>query len=125
MKVLIIDDSALMRKMVSRSLRQADIGSVETYEAANGVEGLDMFAKENPTLVLCDWNMPEMDGITFLRNLRKKSRVPVIMLTTEASRERRQEAIQSGASGYVTKPFTPDKLGASIRAVLAGAVEEA
>lgn len=124
MKVLIIDDSSLMRKMVSRSLRQADIGSVESCEAANGVEGLDIFAKENPAIVLCDWNMPEMDGITFLRNLREKSKVPVIMLTTEASSERRQEAIKSGANGYVTKPFTPEKLGDSIRAVLSGAVQE-
>ena len=118
LNVLVIDDSGLMRKMVTRSLRQADVGVGETFEAENGEEGLAALKKHSPDLVLCDWNMPVMDGIEFVKKASEFSTVPVIMLTTEGSSEKVAEARSSGAKGYVTKPFTPEKLGDAIEEVI-------
>ena len=116
MKVLLIDDSSLMRKMVLRALRQADVDVTETFEASNGAEGVEVVKAKQPDLILCDWNMPVMDGLEFVRSASGESG-PIIMLTTEGTPEKRLEAMSAGASGYVTKPFTPEKLGAAIRAV--------
>lgn len=118
MKVLLIDDSGLMRKLILRSLRQADIGVTETFEAANGQEGLDALKANKPDVVLCDWNMPVMDGIQFVEKACTFSSVPIVMLTTEGTVEKIATARKAGATGYVTKPFTPDKLGTAISAAI-------
>ena len=117
-RVLLVDDSAVMRKMVTRTLRQSGLQLSEVLEASNGLEALDVLTNEVVDLILCDWNMPEMDGITFLREARKQYQTPVVMLTTESSQEKVNEAMNAGANGYVSKPCTPEKIGDSLNAVL-------
>ena len=111
--VLIVDDSSVMRKIVERALRQADLELNTVYEAGNGVEGLDLLSSRSVQLVLSDINMPSMDGLEFLRQMRSRnlaSGVPVVMITTESSEEHVKQAIQAGAQGYIRKPFTPEQV---------------
>ncbi|MHC4375370.1 MAG: response regulator [Planctomycetota bacterium] len=115
LKVLIIDDSSLMRKMINRAIRQCAVEVAETFEAENGQEGLQALASHSPDLILCDWNMPVMDGIAFVTEARKSVTTPIIMLTTEGTDSKKAEAMGAGASGYVTKPFTPEKLEEAIK----------
>jgi len=118
LNVLLVDDSAVMRKMIIRSLRQAGIDVADALEASNGVEALASLEKRPVDLVLCDWNMPEMSGIEFLKEARKKHQTPIVMLTTESATDRVSEALTAGADGYITKPFTPDKLNETLSIVL-------
>ena len=107
MKVLIVDDSKAMRMIVMRHLRQAGFGSHTLEEASNGVEALAAVTAAAPDLILCDWNMPEMNGLEFLKALRAKSvQVPFGFVTTESSPEMRQTAHTEGASFLIAKPFT-------------------
>ncbi len=109
MKVLVVDDSATMRKIIVRAL--GTIGVEETAQAADGVEALELFQQESYDLVLTDWNMPNKSGIELVRDIRATgSTIPVVMITTEAEKSRVLEAIQAGISDYVVKPFTPDAL---------------
>ncbi len=111
-KVLIVDDSSTMRKIIARVLRQADIAVEEVLEAADGVEGLQLLASDpDIQLVLSDVNMPVMDGLAFVRAVRAKyakEDLPMIMVTTEGGKQMMQTALDCGANGYVTKPFTSD-----------------
>jgi len=112
-RVLIVDDSSVMRKIVERALRQAAVELDAVFEAANGAEGLELLASKNVQLILSDINMPSMDGLEFLRQLRARNLaagVPVVMITTESSEEHVKEAIQSGARGYIRKPFTAEQV---------------
>ena len=109
-KVLIVDDSSVMRKMISRSLRQTGLDLSVAGEAGNGVEGLAELSAKDVDLVLCDWNMPEMNGLEFIKEARKSYKTPIVMLTTESSQDKVMEAMQAGADGFVTKPFTPDSI---------------
>ena len=118
-KILLVDDSPVMRKMVSRSLRQAGLDIDEVLEAGNGKEALTVLQANAPDVVICDWNMPEMNGLEFVQEARKTYQTPIIMLTTEGTEDRINQAISAGANAYVTKPFTPDKLGEKINLVLA------
>lgn len=107
MKILIVDDSKAMRMIVMRHLRQAGFGSHSLEEASNGVEALAAVGAAPPDLILCDWNMPEMNGLEFLKALRAKSvQVPFGFVTTESSPEMRQTATSEGASFLIAKPFT-------------------
>jgi two-component system chemotaxis response regulator CheY len=111
--VLIVDDSSVMRKIVERALRQADLELDTVYEAGNGAEGLELLGSRSVQLVLSDINMPSMDGLEFLRQMRSRnlaSGVPVVMITTESSEEHVKQAIQAGAQGYIRKPFTPEQV---------------
>jgi len=108
-KLLIVDDSATMRKIVMRVLRQAGIHAQTILEACNGLEGLKQLT-ENPDieLVLSDVNMPQMDGVEFVKGVRQSgSQVPIIMITTESG-EMRSRAIAEGANGFVGKPFNAE-----------------
>jgi two-component system chemotaxis response regulator CheY len=112
-RALIVDDSAVMRKIVERSLRQAGLDPLAVLEAGNGVEGLDQLKSQQVDLILSDINMPLMDGLEFLRQLRAQklaSGVPVVMITTESSEEHVKEAILAGAQGYIRKPFTAEQV---------------
>ncbi len=112
MKVLIVDDSSTMRKIVMRTLRQAGF-EAEVVEAGDGVEGLAQLDGGAPDLIFSDVNMPNMNGIEFLKELRGKDgmgEVPVVMVTTEGGQDSMNQAMELGANGYVVKPFTPDKL---------------
>lgn len=107
MKILIVDDSKAMRMIVMRHLRQAGFGNHTLEEASNGVEALASVGSGAPDLILCDWNMPEMNGLEFLKALRSKSlKVPFGFVTTESSPEMRQTAVTEGASFLIAKPFT-------------------
>ncbi len=118
MKILIVDDSATMRKIISRVLRQASIAIEAVVEAANGREGLaQLQAHPDIRLVLSDINMPEMNGVEFLRAVREQrtaDQLPLFMITTEGGDAMRQAAMASGANGYITKPFTPETMQAAL-----------
>jgi two-component system chemotaxis response regulator CheY len=112
-RALVVDDSSVMRKIVERSLRQAGLDPLAVLEAGNGVEGLDQLKTQQVDLILTDINMPLMDGLEFLRQLRAQklaAGVPVVMITTESSEEHVKEAILAGAQGYIRKPFTPEQV---------------
>jgi two-component system chemotaxis response regulator CheY len=112
-RTLIVDDSSVMRKIVERSLRQAGLETMVVYEASNGNEGLDMLRAKTVDLILSDINMPSMDGLEFLRQLRGQNLapgVPVVMITTESSEEHVKQAISAGAQGYIRKPFTAEQV---------------
>ena len=113
LKVLIVDDSAVMRKIVERALRQAGLELNEVLEASNGAEALAEVQKGSLDIILSDINMPVMDGLEFLRNLATLEAgkgVPVVMITTEGSEARIVEALSVGAKGYIRKPFTPEQV---------------
>jgi two-component system chemotaxis response regulator CheY len=113
LKVLIVDDSAVMRKIVERALRQGGLDLGEVLEAGNGVEALTAVKKGGFDLILSDINMPVMDGLEFLKSIAAEGLakgVPVVMITTEGSEARVVEALSAGAKGYLRKPFTPEQV---------------
>ena len=123
LKVLIVDDSAVMRKIVERALRQAGLDISEVLEAGNGAEALAEVQKGSLDLILSDINMPVMDGLEFLKSLATMEAakgVPVVMITTEGSEARVVEALSAGAKGYLRKPFTPDQVKERIVPLLRG-----
>ena len=112
-RALIVDDSSVMRKIVERSLRQAGLSALVVYEAGSGTDGLEVLKSRQVDLILSDINMPSMDGLEFLRQLRAQNLapgVPVVMITTESSEEHVKQAILSGAQGYIRKPFTAEQV---------------
>jgi two-component system chemotaxis response regulator CheY len=122
LRTLIVDDSAVMRKIVQRALRQAGLAIGEVLEAGNGFEALDILRQQTVDLVLSDMNMPVMDGLEFMRQIgsvEKARGVPVLMITTEGSESHVMEAISCGAAGYIRKPFTPDQMKQHVLPLLA------
>ena len=122
-RALIVDDSSVMRKIVERSLRQAGLDLVEVREAGNGAEGLAALSQTGVDLILCDINMPVMDGIEFLRQLQSVPNakgVPVVMITTEGSESHVVQALSVGARGYIRKPFTPEQVKEHVVPLLEG-----
>jgi two-component system, chemotaxis family, chemotaxis protein CheY len=112
-RTLIVDDSSVMRKIVERALRQAGLDPLVVLEAGSGTEGLDLLRTRQVDLILSDINMPSMDGLEFLRQLKAQNLapgVPVVMITTESSEEHVKQAIQAGARGYIRKPFTAEQV---------------
>ena len=119
MKILIADDSRVMRQIVIRTLRQAGHGGHDIVEAENGKDALDKVVTEAPDLVLSDWNMPEMNGIDCLQALRASgSQVPFGFVTSEGSDDMRQRATAAGAAFLIAKPFTPEAFDDALRSVL-------
>jgi two-component system, chemotaxis family, chemotaxis protein CheY len=120
-RALIVDDSSVMRKIVERSLRQAGLESLIVLEAGSGVEGLELLKAKQVDLILSDINMPAMDGLELLRQLRSQqlaTGVPVVMITTESSEEHVRQAIEAGAMGYIRKPFTADQVKQKVVSLL-------
>jgi two-component system, chemotaxis family, chemotaxis protein CheY len=108
-KVLLVDDSAVMRKIILRPMDE--VGDLLPTEAADGAVALELFKKNEFDLILTDWNMPNMNGLEMVREIRAMgSKVPIIMITTEAEKGRMAEAIHAGVSDYLVKPFDRDKL---------------
>ncbi len=106
MKVLIVDDSAVMRKVIIRELLQLGFSEADLFQVEDGQEALDAVAKDTYDLILMDWNMPNMLGIDALKALRAaENMTPVIMVTTEAEKANIIMAIQAGANNYLAKPF--------------------
>lgn len=106
-KFLVVDDFSTMRRIVRNLLKELGFSSVE--EAEDGVAALQKLKNDSFGFVISDWNMPNMDGLTLLRNIRADAslkEIPVLMVTAEAKKENIIAAAQAGASGYVVKPFT-------------------
>lgn len=123
-RTLIVDDSSVMRKIVERALRQAGLDPLVVHEAGCGSEGLELLKAKQVDLILSDINMPSMDGLEFLRQIRAQklaSGVPVVMITTESSEEHVKQAIQAGARGYIRKPFTPEQVKERVLPLLGAA----
>ena len=119
-RFLIVDDSSTMRRIIINTLNK--LGFHDTAEAANGREGIERLAAASVDVIITDWNMPEMSGIEFLRQVRAEERtrdLPVLMVTTNAAKDDIVEALRAGVSNYVVKPFTTDTLKEKIDAVLA------
>ena len=118
---LIVDDSSVMRKIVERSLRQAGVELVRVFEAANGQEALDSVRANPVDLIFSDINMPTMDGLEFVRQLKIQQLgvgIPIVMITTEGSESNVVEAISNGARGYIRKPFTTDQVKERVLSLL-------
>lgn len=110
---LIVDESSVMRKIVERALRQSGLTITKVFEASNGAEALDVLREHSVGLILSDINMPNMDGLEFLRQMHAQHlapEVPVVMITTESSEEHVRAAIAAGAHGYIRKPFTAEQV---------------
>ena len=111
MKILVVDDFSTMRRIVKNLLR--DLGYTNTHEADDGNTALPLLKSGNFDFLVTDWNMPGMEGIELLKNVRADpdlKSLPVLMVTAEAKREQIVEAAQAGVNGYVVKPFTAGTL---------------
>lgn len=118
-RVLTVDDSVSLRSLVAHTLRAA---GHEVVEACNGSEGISALKGKAFDLIISDLNMPVMDGLTFIQNVRVIAAyryTPILVLTTEMNQAKKQQARESGASGWIVKPFDPGQLLATIRKVLA------
>ncbi len=119
MRLLIVDDSRVMRQIVVRTLRQAGYGGHDVVEAADGLDALAKMDERPPDLVLSDWNMPNMSGLELLRTLRADgNRVPFGFVTSEGSDDMREVAERAGAHFVIVKPFTPEGFRDSLSPVL-------
>ena len=120
MRIMLVDDSKTMRNIQRNILGQ--LGFSELEEACDGQDALSKLSAFNPELMLVDWNMPNMDGLTFVKNVRKQGiKTPIIMVTTESEKARVIEAIKAGVNNYVVKPFTPEQLGERVNETMAKA----
>jgi len=118
MQILVVDDSKAMRSIVMRAVRQAGY-DVTFAEAVNGAEALKAIRASPPSLVMADWNMPEMSGIELLHKLRAEGNtVKMGFVTSESDPSMRDQAFQAGALFMLTKPFTPDAIKAVLGPVL-------
>jgi two-component system chemotaxis response regulator CheY len=110
MKILIADDSRVMRQIVTRTLRQAGFGDHDLVEAADGKQAYELATAEKPDLVISDWNMPEMTGVEVLRKLRAAGDdVKFGFVTSECTPEMQQQAEDAGALFFIIKPFTAER----------------
>lgn len=118
MKILLVDDSKTMRNIQKGVLAQ--LGHTEVVEACDGQDALTKVAAAGPELILLDWNMPNMNGIEFVKAFRQTNKAtPIIMVTTESEKSRVIEAIKAGVNNYVIKPFTPELLSQRISETVA------
>ena len=121
MNILIVDDSSVMRKILERSLRQAlPNGIEEVVEAGDGAEALAKLDAGPIQVIFSDINMPNMNGLDFLRNMKETPHkdLPVIMVTTEGGERTVMEAISLGAKGFIRKPFTPQQMESTLAKVM-------
>lgn len=119
MKVMIVDDSKSMRMIVKRTLKQAGYDDMEFEEADDGTDALEKIDGYEPELVLCDWNMPTMNGIDFLKAIREAgNNVKFGFVTTESTAEMRAAAKEAGAQFLVAKPFTAESFEKALRPVI-------
>ena len=128
MKVLVVDDSKMMRMMHARSLRQAGY-QAEVLEAGDGAEGLQVLDSAGPVdLIICDWNMPGMDGLEFVRAVRARQReknlprIPILMVTSQGTQEQVARAREAGVDTLLVKPVTAEALAVSLEMLLKPAV---
>jgi two-component system chemotaxis response regulator CheY len=119
--VLVVDDSAAIRKILQRVLRQTGMAIGAIHEAGDGQEALGLLQQVKPGLILTDINMPKMDGLQFLAAMKETESlrdIPVVMITTEGGEAKVGEAVRLGAAGYVRKPFTADQIKEKLSGLL-------
>ena len=119
--VLVVDDSAAIRKILQRVLRQTGMAIRTIHEAGDGEEALGALKVNRVQLVLTDINMPKMDGLQLLAALKASAEwreIPVVMITTEGGESKVAEAVKLGAAGYVRKPFTADQIKEKLTGLL-------
>jgi two-component system chemotaxis response regulator CheY len=112
-KIMIVDDSSTMRKIVMRAVRQAGFDVEGFLEAGDGKEGMNVLGSQSVRLILSDVNMPNMNGLEFVKAVRMNEAtksIPIVMITSEGSEDMVNQALGSGANGYIKKPFTPEKI---------------
>ncbi|MEZ5359462.1 MAG: response regulator [Candidatus Zixiibacteriota bacterium] len=120
MKILAVDDSPTMRRIIINSLKKA--GYSDVVEATDGKDALAKMRVNSFDFIITDWNMPEMDGMTFVTNVRSNDQfksIPILMVTTRSVQDDIVEAVKAGVNSYIVKPFTPDTLKEKIEQVLA------
>jgi len=116
-KILIVDDSSTMRRIIINTLSR--IGYTDVIEGENGKNGLEKLGQGGVEMIITDWNMPEMDGLEFVKTVRGQNpSIPILMVTTNAAKEDIVEALQAGVNNYVVKPFTPETLKEKIESLL-------
>ena len=111
--VLIVDDSAVIRQMVKRTMEMAGLDVGEVYEASNGIEALAELNDHDVTVILVDINMPTMNGLQLLTRMKENNRlknIPIVIVSTEGSKQRIEQVEAIGAFGYIRKPFQPEQL---------------
>jgi two-component system chemotaxis response regulator CheY len=121
LKILAVDDSPTMRRIIINTLKRAGYSNV--IEAADGKDALAKMKIDRVNFVITDWNMPEMDGLTFvttLRGMAEYKSLPILMVTTRSVKDDILEAMKAGVNNYIVKPFTPETLKEKIEAILAG-----
>ncbi len=121
LKILAVDDSPTMRRIIINTLKRA--GYSEVVEATDGKDALAKLKVDNINFVITDWNMPEMDGLTFVTTVRgmdEYKSLPILMVTTRSVKDDIVEALKAGVNNYIVKPFTPDTLKEKIDQILAG-----
>lgn len=113
LNILVVDDSAVMRKIIKKALSDSKYASATVSEAGDGAEGLDVFDPSKTDLILADWNMPNLNGLEFIKKVREieaSKKIVIIMVTTEGSTGKMEEAMDNGVDNYITKPFTSVQL---------------
>ena len=118
-KILIVDDSITIRRIITNALKT--IGFPETIEASNGKEALEKLTSGKVDFIITDWNMPEMNGLDFIKNVRSNplySSMPILMITTRGTEHDVVEALQAKVNSYIMKPFTPQELKEKIEGIL-------
>lgn len=126
--VLIVDDSAIMRQMIHRTIQMAGLKVEQVFEASNGIEAFAALAEHDVAVVLLDINMPVMNGVQFLERMHDDPRlrdVPVVIASTEGSETRIEQLRAKGASGYLRKPFQPEQLRDVLSPLLGVQTEDA
>ncbi len=119
--ILVVDDSAAIRKILTRVLRQTGMAIQTIHEAGDGQEAMSVMEQHRIDLVLSDINMPKMDGLQLLASLKASAKwhnIPVVMITTEGGETKVAEAVRLGAAGYVRKPFTADQIKEKLVGIL-------
>ena len=121
--MLVVDDSSVMRKVVVRTLKMAGVEFESILEAGDGVEALAHLMVNKVDLIMCDINMPVMDGLELLQRIQAEKLapgVPIVMVTTEGSEPQVRQAIMAGARGYIRKPFSVQHIESSVKPLLVG-----
>jgi len=111
--ILIVDDSLPMRSVIKRTIKAAGYGNADLLEATNGQEAMDLLKNSWVDIVMTDYNMPVMNGLELIKNIKKdeiSKDIPVIVISTEGNESKIQEFMDSGAEGYITKPFTAEAI---------------
>lgn len=119
LKFLAVDDSPTMRRIVANTLKR--LGYEDVVEATNGKEALEKLATNSINFIITDWNMPEMDGLEFVQNVKANgdtAEVPILMITTRGVKDDIVDAMKAGVNSYIVKPFTPQVLKEKIDSIL-------